>query len=110
MKATTDIYKVFWQLIANCVITKSTPRCWEYKPHSQTGYVTVKVPNSKYFTSNSTFLHRYVYAVYNDCALTPDDVIMHTCDNRICVNPLHLKKGTIQTNNLDRDRKRKKSK
>lgn len=108
MKPTTDLYKVLWQLIANCEIKQTKPHCWEYKPHSQTNYVPVKVYNSDYFATNSTYLHRLMYAVYNDCCLTPDDVIMHTCDNRICINPLHLKKGTIQTNNFDRARKRRK--
>lgn len=81
--------------------------CWEYKPNKYTTYIQCKTHNSVYFKSNSSFIHRYIYAVYNDEVLTPDDVIMHTCDNRICINPKHLKKGTIQTNNKDRDKKRK---
>jgi hypothetical protein len=33
------------------------------------------------------------------------EVIMHICDNPSCVNPKHLKSGTIKENNLDRDKK-----
>jgi|DEB0MinimDraft_4_1074332.scaffolds.fasta_scaffold41088_2 hypothetical protein len=103
-----ELYRLFWQLVSNIKIRNKKPRCWEYKPETQKTYIPIKVYNSKYFKSNSTFLHRYMYAVYHRQSLTPDDVIMHTCDNRICINPKHLKKGTIQTNNLDRDTKRTK--
>ena len=106
-----DLYRIFWQLISNVTIRKKKPRCWEYKPEQKGNnphYIPVKTRNSKFFNSNSTFLHRFMYAVYHNEPLTPDDVIMHTCDNRLCINPEHLVKGTIQTNNKDRDTKRTK--
>jgi hypothetical protein len=49
-----------------------------------------------------------MYAIYHNKSLTKDNVIMHLCDNRLCINPKHLKLGTIQENNLDRDTKRSK--
>jgi len=84
--------------------------CLEYCPHKFDNYINLKSPPEEYFSSNSTFLHRFVYAVWNKTALTQDDVIMHTCDNRICINPRHLKLGTIQTNNTDRTNKQRKRK
>jgi len=101
-----DLYRIFWQLAKNITMTQNKPHCWEYKPDITDNYIPIKTHNSKYFNTNSSSLHRLMYAVYNDDPLTPTDVIMHTCDNRICINPKHLVKGTIQTNNKDRDTKR----
>jgi hypothetical protein len=79
--------------------------CLEYCPHKFDNYITVKNPPPEYFNTNSTNLHRFVYAIWNNQPLITEDVIMHTCDNRICINPRHLKLGTIQTNNADRTKK-----
>lgn len=44
--------------------------------------------------------HRYSYEIY--FGDIPDDhVVMHTCDNRRCVNPAHLKLGSVADNNQD---------
>lgn len=32
-------------------------------------------------------------------------VVMHTCDNRLCLNPEHLLWGTVKDNNADRHKK-----
>ena len=82
----------------------------EYCPHKFSDYINVKQLPPEYFRTKSTFLHRFVYAVWNKQGLTPADVIMHTCDNRVCINPRHLKLGTIQTNNADRTAKQRKRK
>jgi len=82
--------------------------CLEYRPDKFSNYIQIKSLPKKYFKSTSTFLHRFVYAVWNDTFLKSTDVIMHTCDNRICINPTHLKLGTIQSNNADRTRKQRK--
>ena len=78
-------------------------------PHKYNNYITLKTLGCEYFPHNkcSTTIHRFVYAVYNDTILYPKDVIMHTCDNRICINPNHLKLGTVKENNKDRARKQR---
>ena len=82
--------------------------CLEYRPDKFSNYIHLKNPPEEYFRSNSTFLHRFVYAVWYDTYLRNTDVIMHKCDNRICINPRHLQLGTIQTNNADRTQKQRK--
>lgn len=49
--------------------------------------------------------HRASYIIHNEEAILTNDVIMHSCDNPCCVNPKHLKKGTHDTNNKDRQSK-----
>ena len=83
-------------------------QCIEYCPEKNNSYIHLKNAPPEYFKTKSTSLHRFVYAVWNDQPLTTDDVIMHTCDNRICIAPRHLKLGTILTNNADRVKKQRK--
>jgi len=46
-------------------------------------------------------LHRYVYEQEHDLILMPQQIIMHLCDNPRCINPKHLKMGTVLENNKD---------
>lgn len=101
-----ELYRVFWQLLKNVKINHDT-KCWEHGNPGVTGYIEVKTYNSPYFSGNSTSLHRLVYAVYHDQPLQTDQIIMHKCDNRKCVNPKHLQLGTIFQNNQDRAKKQR---
>jgi hypothetical protein len=44
--------------------------------------------------------HRAVWASING-PIPAGHIIMHTCDNRPCCNPAHLKLGTYRENTLD---------
>jgi hypothetical protein len=48
--------------------------------------------------------HRYVYELTNG-SIPPGMVVLHSCDNPPCCNPLHLAVGTQQDNVDDRNRK-----
>lgn len=45
--------------------------------------------------------HRIAWIIGNNNFIPNDKIIMHICDNKLCVNPLHLKLGTPQENTLD---------
>lgn len=64
------------------------------------GYSQTKV-NGKW-----ALRHRLVFAAYygHDEA-TMGGVVMHSCDNPRCINPLHLSLGTHAENAKDRDNK-----
>lgn len=48
--------------------------------------------------------HRWSYEFLK--GKVPDGkILMHTCDNMKCVNPAHLKLGTLQENIMDRENK-----
>ena len=50
--------------------------------------------------------HRVSYAAFCE-PITEEDVICHKCDNRRCVNPEHLFKGTRGDNNRDTSTKQR---
>lgn len=45
---------------------------------------------------------RYIWSEVNDAQIPEGMVIMHSCDNPRCINPDHLRPGTIQENIADK--------
>ena len=76
-----------------------TNDCWEWQGCLQVnGYGKVGYKNKTMST------HRLAYLFYKG-ALIEGKVIMHSCDNRKCVNPDHLTQGTQQDNVDDYQKK-----
>lgn len=75
------------------------PGCWPWRRScAKSGY------GQGFWNGKVRTAHRMTYEAYY--GPIPDGLhIMHTCDNRACVNPAHLRAGTNYDNILDRIQK-----
>jgi hypothetical protein len=81
----------FLKLSSDCII-------WpKYKNELGYGQFRYKSNGINY----NCLAHRASYAYYNNDMPGKNDVIMHSCDNPSCINPLHLSKGTHADNVKD---------
>lgn len=80
--------------------------CWEWLgPRNPSGYASVR---GKTNIGHTSFGHRLSYYHYRG-DLIKGLCIMHSCDNRSCVNPNHLTQGTQKENIHDMLRKKRQS-
>ena len=60
------------------------------------GYPTIGIDGVK------CLCHRLAFHIYKDEPLDDDLYVLHSCDNKVCINPEHLRLGTQQDNAKDR--------
>lgn len=74
--------------------------CWLWKAGRRgDGYGAFQVESKKQVSA-----HRYSYALHHG-EIPKGMVVMHSCDQPLCVNPAHLKLGTNRENAVDSARK-----
>jgi len=70
--------------------------CWRWKSQlASNGYGEFKLRN------RTVKAHRIAYFLMHGCSLAPDEIVMHACDVRDCINPLHLRLGSTLDNRAD---------
>lgn len=75
---------------------KTESDCFEWQgAKNKAGYGLI------YFNKSQVLAHRFLYQLLNPTIDITGKVILHMCDNPLCVNPDHLKLGTQQENIVD---------
>lgn len=69
--------------------------CWHWRAATVTGYGKISIRRETHLA------HRVAWMLRN--GPVPDGLfILHSCDNRLCCNPAHLRPGTHADNMLDK--------
>lgn len=89
-------------------VESNTDKCLPYPILNRDGYGDIHVKiDGKY---RHFKVHRVVFMLFNNCDLSANDIVMHSCDNPACCNPRHLSKGTHADNIQDKVNKGRQAK
>lgn len=90
------------KLIFDNVICDTETGCWNWTKSTREGYGQITIDGVHWTT------HRYVATqIFGE--IPKGKVVRHTCDNRLCCSPLHLKLGDHKDNWKDSEDKHRES-
>ena len=87
----------FWRR----VIRLGAKSCWPWTGTLKDGYGQLKKQDGQ----TNMYAHRASVEITRRLVVPSTLVVMHTCDNPRCVNPMHLRVATQRDNVLDMHRK-----
>ncbi len=85
--------EVFWSRVDKTPGLGPKGECWEWRHTLDNGYGTVR------FEGKQRRAHRVAY--YLTFGMYPIENGLHSCDNKPCVNPAHIRDGTQADNIRD---------
>lgn len=94
-------YTLADKLVARTIAQPSG--CWEAQGYTSNGYVQI-IHAERHYRA-----HVVAWELANGRRVPKGLEVMHSCDNRRCVNPAHLSLGTRRDNHLDAVRKGRKN-
>jgi DNA-binding transcriptional regulator YiaG len=71
--------------------------CWTW-----TGGKDIKGYGIFFYNKKTSFAHRIALVLYKNITLTNGLQVAHSCNNKSCVNPDHLRETTIKDNAKDK--------
>jgi hypothetical protein len=96
MQLTAKQFNNFWSKV------EKTEDCWNWTAHTNNGYGRVNINYKVYLAHKlSMFISGYISDPLKKEIGARGVVIMHTCDNRLCIRPSHLKIATQKENMQD---------
>jgi len=103
MNLTKKQISKFWDRV------EKTSTCWNWTGHTQNGYGRVSFSFKVYKAHRiSLFLNGISFNPLKKEKGSKGDIVMHSCDNRTCVNPSHLILTNQRENMLDAKKKGRK--